>query len=59
MELPEYDVRIEIEESPHINGSKLALQGDSSFLFGFLFLLLFGQNDNIYKDSLCFLEGGF
>ena len=37
--------------------------GDSSVLIGYLFLLLFGQIDNIYKveqDSLYFfLEGGF
>ena len=45
--------------------SKLsANMGDSSVLFAYLFLLLFGQIDNIYKveqDSLnfYFLEGGF
>ena len=38
-------------------------RGSSSVLFAYLFLLLFGQIDNIYKveqDSLyLFLEGGF
>ena len=39
------------------------VKGDSSVLFAYLFLLLFGQIDNIYKverDSLYFfLEGAF
>ena len=38
-------------------------RGDSSVLFAYMLLLLFGQIDNIYKveqDSLFFfLEGGF
>ena len=41
----------------------LCYRGDSSVLFTYLFLLLFGQIDNIYmvaQDSLYFfLEGGF
>ena len=39
------------------------MRGSSSVLFAYLFLLIFGQIDNIYKveqDSLYFfLEGGF
>ena len=42
---------------------EICQRGDSSVLFAYLFLLLFGQIDNIYKveqDSLYFfLKGGF
>ena len=46
-----------------MQGTSLSCRGDSSVLFTYLFLLLIGRIDNIYKveqDCLyVFLEGGF